>query len=61
MSTNKLKSMTKAELIDEALLKHVSGGNTCGEYQDTCGSDAGTNCYHDTCYQWVDTCGTMLK
>lgn len=36
---------SKLEIIEEALLKNITGGNT-----DTCGSDAGNNCWHDTCY-----------
>lgn len=48
-----LDSRPKMELIEDALLKHVTGGT------DLCGTDycAGGACYHNTCFDgtcWGD-------
>lgn len=43
-----LKKKSKLELIEGALLKHVSGAG----WVNTCGSDAGPGCWHDTCYDY---------
>jgi len=48
---------TKAELIDEALLKHVAGGNTCGGFVNTCYDVHGV----DTCYTFVDWCSEQSE
>lgn len=39
----------KIEIIEDALLKNVTGGMR----QDLCGDDAGDGCWHDTCYDGV--------